>query len=88
MTYCLGIKVKDGLIGIADTRISAGTSTTIKKKVLVMQHKDASLFIMTSGLRSVRDKAVHYFRCHGLMWQVHMDKCQGYLMIYRREGLA
>ena len=62
MTYCLGIKVKDGLIGIADTRISAGTSTTIKKKVLVMQHKDASLFIMTSGLRSVRDKAVHYFQ--------------------------
>lgn len=62
MTYCLGIKVKDGLIGIADTRISAGTSTTIKKKVLVMQQKDASLFIMTSGLRSVRDKAVHYFQ--------------------------
>ena len=62
MTYCLGIKVKDGLIGIADTRISAGTSTTIKKKVLVTQHQDASLFIMTSGLRSVRDKAVHYFQ--------------------------
>jgi len=62
MTYCLGIKVKDGLVGIADTRISAGTSTTVKKKVLVLQHPNASLFIMTSGLRSVRDKAVHYFQ--------------------------
>ena len=62
MTYCLGIKVKDGLVGISDTRISAGTSTTIKKKVLVLEHDKASLFIMTSGLRSVRDKAVHYFQ--------------------------
>jgi len=62
MTYCLGIKVKDGLVGIADTRISAGTSTTVKKKVLVLQQDNASLFIMTSGLRSVRDKAVHYFQ--------------------------
>jgi len=62
MTYCLGIKVKDGLVGIADTRISAGSTTTVKKKVLVLQHSHASIFIMTSGLRSVRDKAVHYFQ--------------------------
>jgi|SRR5450432_348184 putative proteasome-type protease len=62
MTYCLGIKVKDGLVGIADTRISAGSTTTVKKKVLVLQKGNASLFIMTSGLRSVRDKAVHYFQ--------------------------
>jgi putative proteasome-type protease len=62
MTYCLGIKLKDGLVGISDTRISAGTSTIVKKKVLVLQQPDASLFIMTSGLRSVRDKAVHYFQ--------------------------
>ncbi len=62
MTYCLGIKVKDGLIGIADTRISAGTSASVKKKVLVVQNGKSSFFIMTSGLRSVRDKAVHYFQ--------------------------
>ena len=62
MTYCLGIKVKEGLVGISDTRISAGTSTTVKKKVLVVQNEHNSLFIMTSGLRSVRDKAVHYFK--------------------------
>ena len=71
MTYCLGIKVRDGLIGISDTRISAGTCTTIKKKVLVLEHDRASLFIMTSGLRSVRDKAVHYFQeliSHGIVY--------------------
>ncbi|MBG9378789.1 peptidase [Panacibacter sp. DH6] len=61
MTYCLGIKLKEGLVGLADTRISAGTNTTVKKKVYVQQNDGSSLFIMTSGLRSVRDKAVHYF---------------------------
>lgn len=71
MTYCLGIKVKQGLVGIADTRISAGTSTTVKKKVLVLQQHNTSLFIMTSGLRSVRDKATHYFQeliSHGIVY--------------------
>ena len=62
MSYCLGIKLKEGLVGIADTRISAGSSTTVKKKVFVQQTDGSCLFIMTSGLRSVRDKAVHYFQ--------------------------
>ncbi|TXK48736.1 peptidase [Pontibacter qinzhouensis] len=62
MTYCLGIKVKEGLIALADTRITAGTSTTTKKKTYIAQKDNYSLFIMTSGLRSVRDKAVHYFQ--------------------------
>lgn len=61
MTYCLGIKLKSGLVGLSDTRITSGSSTTIKKKVFVHQHDGSSFFIMTSGLRSVRDKAVHYF---------------------------
>jgi len=62
MTYCLGIKVQEGLVAIADTRITAGTSTTVKKKIYVTQKDNNSLFIMTSGLRSVRDKAIHYFQ--------------------------
>ena len=61
MTYCLGIKVKEGLVALADTRITAGTNTTTKKKMYVTQKDNHSMFIMTSGLRSVRDKAVHYF---------------------------
>ncbi len=62
MTYCLGIKLKEGLIAIADTRITSGTDTTIKKKIFLEQKEKHSLFIMTSGLRSVRDKAITYFR--------------------------
>jgi putative proteasome-type protease len=61
MTYCLGIKVKEGLLAIADTRITSGTEITVKKKITVEQKDHFSLFIMTSGLRSVRDKAIVYF---------------------------
>ncbi|PWJ58860.1 putative proteasome-type protease [Dyadobacter jejuensis] len=61
MTYCLGIKLKEGLVALADTRITAGTDTSSKKKVYLAKKGGHSLFIMTSGLRSVRDKAVHYF---------------------------
>src|SRR5471030_614171 len=61
MTYCLGIKVKEGLIAIADTRITSGTEITVKKKISIEQKDGFSLFIMTSGLRSTRDKALVYF---------------------------
>jgi putative proteasome-type protease len=61
MTYCLGIKVKEGLVAIADSRITSGTDTTVKKKITIEQKDGFSLFIMTSGLRSVRDKAIVYF---------------------------
>ena len=61
MTYCLGVKVKDGLVAIADTRITSGMDTTVKKKVFVEQKDHHSMFIMTSGLRSIRDKAITYF---------------------------
>lgn len=60
MTYCLGIKVKDGLVALSDTRISSGTSTTTRKKISIHQHGHSDFFLMTSGLRSVRDKAIQY----------------------------
>ncbi len=64
MTFCAAIKVKEGLIGIADTRITSGTERTTAKKVTVRQKvwKKHAFFIMTSGLRSVRDKAITYFQ--------------------------
>jgi putative proteasome-type protease len=62
MTYCLGIKTKLGIVGIADTRITSGNETTQAKKVFVINKNNHSLFIMTSGLRSVRDKAITYFK--------------------------
>jgi putative proteasome-type protease len=61
MTYCLGIKVRSGLVAIADTRITSGTETTTAKKLSVHQNEKNCLFLMTSGLRSIRDKAVTYF---------------------------
>ncbi|GJQ60207.1 MAG: peptidase [Candidatus Scalindua sp. AMX11] len=64
MTFCSMIKVKEGLIGIADTRITSGTELTTAKKITVRQisGKKHAFFIMTSGLRSVRDKALTYFQ--------------------------
>ncbi len=62
MTYCLGIKVKEGLVAIADTRITSGTDTSIKVKILTEQKDKYSIFIMTSGLRSIRDKSILYFK--------------------------
>ena len=62
MTYCLGIKVKSGIIGISDTRITSGHETTQAKKVFTVNKDKHSFFIMTSGLRSVRDKALTYFK--------------------------
>lgn len=62
MTYCLGILSKEGIIGLADTRITSGNDTTIAKKIYTVQKPKHSFFIMTSGLRSVRDKAISYFR--------------------------
>jgi putative proteasome-type protease len=62
MTYCLGVKLKDGLLAIADTRITSGTDTTSAKKLFVHESEHGSLFLMTSGLRSVRDKALTYFK--------------------------
>lgn len=62
MTYCLGIKVASGLVAIADTRLTSGTEVSTNKKVSVHQLENHSMFIMTSGLRSVRDKAITYFK--------------------------
>lgn len=61
MTFCIGIKVKEGLLGIADNRMTSGSEQTMARKVNIQQHGNHSLFLMTSGLRSVRDKAITYF---------------------------
>jgi putative proteasome-type protease len=61
MTFCLGMKCQDGLLAIADTRITSGTEMSLAKKISVHQYEQHSMFILTSGLRSLRDKAVTYF---------------------------
>src|ERR1051325_3914734 len=61
MTFCLGMIVKEGIVGIADSRLTSGNEIISAKKVSVYQQGQGSLFIMTSGLRSVRDKTLTYF---------------------------
>jgi len=61
MTFCVAMKVKGGLVALADTRITSGTEQITAKKVSIHQNGNHSLFLMTSGLRSARDKALTYF---------------------------
>ncbi|MBM3280773.1 MAG: peptidase, partial [Candidatus Handelsmanbacteria bacterium] len=61
MSLCLGIKVAQGLIGIADSRITSGTEHSTARKVSIHQNGHHSMFVMTPGLRSVRDKDLTYF---------------------------
>lgn len=61
MTFCLSMTVRDGLVGIADTRVTTGNECITAKKVVVYEHPGAAFFVMTSGLRSVRDKTLTYF---------------------------
>jgi putative proteasome-type protease len=61
VTFCLGITVREGLVGIADTRVTSGNEVITARKVTVYQQDHHSMFIMTSGLRSLRDKALTYF---------------------------
>jgi putative proteasome-type protease len=61
MTFCLGMKCREGLLAIADTRITSGTELSTAKKISIHAYEQHSMFILTSGLRSIRDKAITYF---------------------------
>lgn len=61
MTFCLGVKVQSGLVALSDTRLTSGSEYSSARKVSVHQFGKHSIFIMTAGLRSVRDKAITYF---------------------------
>jgi putative proteasome-type protease len=61
MTFCLGIAVEDGLVGIADTRLLSGHECLVAKKVATYRGPGFSFFVMTSGLRSLRDKVLLHF---------------------------
>lgn len=61
MTFCLGINTNDGLVAIADTRVLAGNECLVARKVASYMGPGFSFFIMTSGLRSLRDKVLLHF---------------------------
>ena len=58
VTFCVGLRVRDGLVALADTQIVRGGEMSSKAKLSRHEHDGRSLFVMTSGLRSVRDKVV------------------------------
>jgi len=74
MTFCAAVKIHDGLVGISDTRLTSGTERTTARKVTIHQHGKHSMFLMTSGLRSVRDKALTYFEEVIEEEDTHFDK--------------
>jgi len=61
MTFCLGITVDQGLVGIADTRVVAGNECLTARKTATYQGLGFTFFVMYSGLRSARDKILLYF---------------------------
>jgi putative proteasome-type protease len=61
MTFCLGITVEEGLVGIADTRVLSRNESLVAKKVAAYQGPGFAFFVMTSGLRSLRDKVLLCF---------------------------
>ncbi|HYG88669.1 MAG TPA: peptidase [Azospirillum sp.] len=62
MTYCLAIKIRDGLIGLSDGRITSGSQLSSARKVTMMGAESDRFFILNSGLRSLRDKTLAYLR--------------------------
>ncbi len=56
MTFCVGIRVEGGLVALADTKVVRGGEVSSKAKLSLHRHDEHDLFVMTSGLRSVRDK--------------------------------
>ena len=55
------MRVEEGLIGIADTRITTGSEVIQARKATIHEYNGHPFFLMTSGLRSVRDKTLTYF---------------------------
>ncbi|WP_366657153.1 peptidase [Fodinicurvata sp. EGI_FJ10296] len=62
MTYCLSIRVQDGLVALADGRVTSGSTIAAARKIVLLGEGENRFFMMTSGLRSVRDKALAYLR--------------------------
>jgi len=60
VTFCVGIKVESGLVALADTEIVKGGERLSKGKLSMLSHGGGYVWIMTSGLRSVRDKTLTY----------------------------
>jgi putative proteasome-type protease len=60
MTYCLAIRIQDGLVCLADGRVTSGNQVSAAPKASLHGDPGRRFLIMTSGLRSLRDKTLAY----------------------------
>jgi putative proteasome-type protease len=58
MTFAVAMRVRDGVVALADTRVLRGLDRSKKCKLAVFEHDGHRLFVGTSGLRSVTDKVL------------------------------
>ena len=57
----MGMTTCEGLVCLADGRITAGDQVSVARKASLHGPADRQVCIMTSGLRSLRDKTIAYF---------------------------
>src|SRR5262249_41036710 len=60
MTFCLGMKVQQGLVALADTRMVKGSERLSKTKITLLKHVTRSSYICHIGRRQVGDRRVIY----------------------------
>lgn len=85
MTFCLGITVDQGLVGIADTRLLSGNECLIARKNATYQGPGFSFFVMNSGLRSLRDKVLLHFEEAFARSTEARDRLSKVVDLYARE---
>lgn len=56
MTFCLGIKTVEGLVAVADTRITSGTECRTSRKLTIHRAAAAPVFVMTSPAFRTRQR--------------------------------
>ncbi len=85
MTFCLGIKVNDGLIALADTQIVKGDERLSKTKLTLKGDINGHWWIMTSGLRSIRDKALIYLEEEAAQQNVQYERLYEIANMFGRQ---
>ncbi|MCY3826499.1 MAG: peptidase [Candidatus Dadabacteria bacterium] len=85
MTFCVGMRLKEGIIGLADNLIITGNEAIRAKKVTAHRAGDNSFFLMTSGLRSARDKTITYLDEALDHSQESLDRLYKAVNIFSRE---
>jgi putative proteasome-type protease len=85
MTFCLGIKVNSGLIALADTQIVKGDERLNKAKISMKGDSNGYWWIMTSGLRSIRDKSLIYLEEEASHQHVHYGRLYEIANIFGRQ---